>query len=133
MRKTFIIFILLFIAIPTLHAQIHGIPEDSISVYLSQKWKEKARFLDKQQIAIYDEAIVYKFKADNTFIKKIDNKTTKGSWNYDRSKKVVQLVIDTKTDFYVVALNKNELLLSAELHEEANKGLGILVLLKRTD
>ena len=133
MRKIFLVLILLFIVLPSLNAQIEGISKDSISVYLSQKWKEKARFLNRQQVEIFGEPIVYEFKMNNSFVKKYDNKATEGSWSYDSDKKVIQLQIANKTDFYVVSLNKKELLLSAELHEGSDKGLGILVLLQRND
>lgn len=133
MIKTFAIFILLFTATPSLHAQIENIPDDSIAVYLSKKWQEKARFLNRQQIAIFGDAMVYEFNEDKTFTKKYDNKVTKGSWNYDSKLKVVQLLIENKTNFYIVLLNKIELLLSAELYEGQDKGSGILVLLKPSD
>ena len=130
MKTTLFIFILIFITVPSLHAQIENVPEDSISVYLSQNWKEKARFLNRHQVEIFGEPIIYEFKADSSFIKKIDNEAIKGSWVYDRNKKVIQLFNDSKPGFYVVALTKNELLLSSDLHEDPNKGMGILVLFK---
>ena len=133
MRNTVFLLILLFIVLPSLNAQIEGISKDSISVYLSQKWKEKARFLNRQQVEIFGDAMMYEFKMNNSFVKKYDNKAMEGSWSYDSEKKVIQLQIANKTDFYVVSLNKKELLLSAELHEGSDKGLGILVLLQRNE
>ena len=133
MRKTVFLLILLFIVLPSLNAQIEGISKDSISVYLSQKWKEKARFLNRQQVEIFGDPMIYEFKMNNSFVKKYDNKAMEGSWSYDSEKKVIQLQIANKTDFYVVSLNKKELLLSAELHEGSDKGLGILVLLQRNE
>ena len=133
MRKTFLVFILLLFVSPSVNAQIEGISKDSVSVYLSQTWIEKARFLNKQQVAIFGDPMVYEFKKNNSFIKKYDNKASEGSWSYDSDKKVIQLRIANKTDFYVVSLNKKELLLSAELHEGSDKGLGILVLLQRNE
>lgn len=130
MRKALIIIALFFITLPSLYAQIENVPEDSISVYLSQNWKEKARFLNRHQVEIFGDPIIYEFKSDNSFIKKIDNKDFKGSWHYDNQKKVIRLLIDDKPGFYVVALTKNELLLASDLHEDPNKGMGILVLLK---
>ncbi|HEX8332092.1 MAG TPA: hypothetical protein VF622_05690 [Segetibacter sp.] len=105
MRKTFLVLILLFIVLPSLNAQIEGVSKDSISVYLSQKWKEKARFLNRQQVAIFGDPMVYEFKMNNSFVKKYDNKATEGSWSYDSDKKVIQLQIANKTDFYVVSKN----------------------------
>ena len=133
MRNTVFLLILLFIVLPSLNAQIEGISKDSISVYLSQKWKEKARFLNRQQVEIFGDPMIYEFKMNNSFVKKYDNKAMEGSWSYDSEKKVIQLQIANKTDFYVVSLNKKELLLSAELHEGSDKGLGILVLLQRNE
>ena len=133
MKKKFFLFILLFITSPSLYAQIEGIPGDSISYYLSQKWKEKARFIDRHQIAIFGDAMVYEFRADSSFVKKYDNKDAEGTWSYDSTKKVIRLTIDNQTDFYVVVLSKTELLLAAELHEGADKGSGILVLLHKMD
>ena len=71
MRKTLLVFILLFFVLPSVNAQIEGISKDSISVYLSQTWKEKARFLNRQQIAIFGDPMVYEFKMNNSFVKKI--------------------------------------------------------------
>ena len=133
MRNTVFLLLLLFIVLPSLNAQIEGISKDSISVYLSQKWKEKARFLNRQQVEIFGDPMIYEFKMNNSFVKKYDNKAMEGSWSYDSEKKVIQLQIANKTDFYVVSLNKKELLLSAELHEGSDKGLGILVLLQRNE
>src|SRR5687768_9464678 len=128
MRKIFAALILLFITTPCL-AQIEGISNDSIPFYLSKKWKEKARFLDKQQIAIFGDPMEYEFKDDRSFIKNYDKEIKRGSWIYDSDKKVIQLLIGSETNFYVVALTKKELLLSADLREGADKGTGILVLL----
>jgi hypothetical protein len=133
MKKTFLAFILLFIVLSSLNAQIEGISNDSISVYLSQKWKEKARFLNRKQVAIFGDPMEYEFKVDNSFVKKYDDKATEGRWSYDSDKKVIQLRIANKTDFYVVSLNKKELLLSADLPKGSDKGSEILVLLHRNE
>ena len=133
MRKTFLVFNLLFFVLPSVNAQIEGISKDSISVYLSQTWKEKARFLNRQQIAIFGDPMVYEFKMNNSFVKKYDDKASEGSWSYDSDKKVIELRIGNKTDFYVVSLNKKELLLSADLPGASAKGSEILVLLHRNE
>ena len=118
---------------PSLNAQIEGISQDSISVYLSQKWKEKARFLNRHQVAIFGDPMVYEFRMDSSFVKNYDDKATEGKWGYDSDKKVIILQIANKTDFYVVSLSKKELLLSSDLHEGSDKGSGILVLLHRNE
>ena len=133
MEKKYFVFILVFMISTALHAQIEGIPQDSISSFLCHKWQEKARFLDGRQIASSGEAIRYTFNGDTSFVKEYDKKALQGTWIYDSDKKIVKLQIEDKTDFFVVLLNRKELLLSAELHEGDKKGLGILVLLHRVD
>ena len=131
--KKHLVFILLFLVSTALHAQIEGISQDSIPSFLCYKWQEKARFLDRQQIASSGKLMMYEFNENGSFAKRHDKKTTQGTWIYDSDKKVVRLQIDNRTDFFVVLLNRKELLLSAELHEGDKKGSGILVLLHQVD
>src|SRR5687768_3843464 len=106
MRKIyFVVFIFLGFS-TTATAQIPGNIADSLPTYLCKKWEEKARFLGVQQIQSYGDKLVYEFKADHSFVKIIDNKAVNGTWSYDSTHKVIQLLINNKNDFYVVVLKQ---------------------------
>ena len=129
MRTVHVFIVILFLFCSSSYAQIEGIPQDSIAVYLSKNWKEKARFLNAQQVAIFGEPMMYEFKKDSTFVKIYDKKFETGTWSYDTSKKVVQVNLGNKRDWFVVMLTRKEMLFAAEVLEGDKKGLGILVLL----
>jgi hypothetical protein len=133
LEKKRTVFILLFLVSTALRAQIEGILHDSILLFLCHKWQEKARFPDKLQIASSVEPMMYEVNKNGSFVKEYDKMTTQGTWIYDSDRNVVRLQIDDKTDFFVVLLNREELLLSAALQKGDKKGSDILVLLHQVD
>lgn len=105
----------------TLFAQDVKIPSDSIETVLCKKWEADYALLGGMKISQMPGAtdMIIEFKNDKTFQITSNNQkeSTKGIWNYDSKKKLINLLINGKSNSAIISLNDNVLIMLIDTKE----------------
>jgi hypothetical protein len=102
-------------------AQKITLPADKLQTTLCKKWQAAYSMMGDMRIDMTPGAptITFEFKKDGTFISANDKSpdVAKGTWTYVPGKKLVQLLIDGRSNFTIVSLTEKELIMSADMKE----------------
>jgi hypothetical protein len=92
-------------------AQQINVPKDSIPGLLCKKWETAYVQIGSQQMAPNaGSAIILNFHTDHSLVLSNDNgKSTKGTWSYNESKKMVLITINGHTVQAVVDLGQTQM------------------------
>jgi hypothetical protein len=102
-------------------AQKIELPADKLQAMLCKKWQTSYSMLGNMRIDKMPGAptVTFEFRKDGTFVSTNDKSpdVAKGTWKYAPAKKMIQLLIDGRSNVTVVALTENELTMSADTKE----------------
>jgi hypothetical protein len=98
-----------------------NLPNDSIATLLCKKWEVDYAIMGGLKIGRIPGAneINYEFRKDNTFLMTTNDpkEKTKGTWSYDSKKKLIKLIINSKSNTSIISLKQDEFILLADTKE----------------
>ncbi|HEX4849170.1 MAG TPA: lipocalin family protein [Puia sp.] len=113
-----IISMILLISSSNSFCQAINLEGDSLKNLLCKQWKMDYAIMGGMRIDKMPGAAEtnFEFKNDGTFIQttNISSQKTKGGWSYDKNKKVVKLISNGKSNFNIISLKKDELIMLAD-------------------
>jgi len=105
----------------SVHAQKIDLPLDQLQTLLCRKWQTAYSMMGNMRIDMAPgaPAMTFEFKKDGTFLSTTGRprEIAKGTWTYVAGKKIIQLLIEGRSNFTIVSLNEKELVMSADMKE----------------